>query len=275
MKVEVAEDGVREFHCSQTWLNTFKKCPEQARLKMLGLLEDGPSDATAIGHGLHGGIESVLLGDGRDPFEVAHDLFLQEVGNPDFRWVQVKTEATAFRYIDSCLASWLEHVYPQLPDVASVEQSFKLTLDERCRPRHTLDVDRLVITGTWDLLDAEGELHDWKTANQPYDDWKTRRYYVQPTFYCYAARELGGASGDTQMFNYWVMPKSSTPRRPQHIPVQRSEQHYTWLKKQLWSIVDLWYDTDEGQRPWPMMDTDWWCSPKWCPAYESCRGIAF
>jgi hypothetical protein len=284
-------DGVVRWTASQSWLNNFQKCPEQARLGMHGLLPRTESDATAIGTATHTGIEAVLR-HGADRYQAADaavDKFEELSGLENFEYVQVKSRGTAVRYVESCVDAWYDYVYPQLGSALSIEQPFEVCLDRReppplptpwpegqrtPQPRFR-QPEELWLTGTWDFeCDAFG-LWDWKTGARPYEAWEVNRWYVQPTVYCYARSILRGNEGlDTDTFNYAIMLKGPTPRPPQILDdVQRGPAHYDWLRKQFWSIVNLHKATDGGSQGWPLMDQSWLCSPKWCPAYAGCKGV--
>jgi hypothetical protein len=264
-------DGVVRWTASQSWLNNFQKCPEQARLGMHGLLPRTESDATAIGTATHTGIEAVLR-HGTDwvgARQAAAAKFLELSRLENFEYVQVRTERTALSYVESCVDAWYDYVYPQLGSALSIEQEFEVELAASADGS-----EELWLTGTWDFeCDAFG-LWDWKTAARPYEAWEVNRWYVQPTTYCYARSILKGNEGlDTDTFNYAIMLKGPQPQPPQLLEIDRGPAHYGWLRKQFWSIVNLHKATDGGQGNWPLLDQGWHCSPKWCAVYSQCKQV--
>jgi hypothetical protein len=267
-------DGVVRWTLSQSWANTFQKCPEQARLGMHGLLPRTESDATAIGTATHTGIEAVLrhCADRHEAEAAAIDKLCELMELDNFQFVQVKTPQTAVSYLKSCVGSWYEYVYPRLGSTVSIERPFEVRLDVGMIGT---EVEELWLTGTWDFEDNIHGLWDWKTTgSKPYEQWEVSRWYVQPTVYCYARSVLAGNGGDDiDYFNYAVMTKGPHVRAPQILEIERGPAHYAWLRKQLWSIVDLYKATAGGEQSWPLMDQGWWCSPKWCPVYNECKAV--
>jgi hypothetical protein len=252
------------FH--QSWLNTFQKCPEQARLSMRGELPRVETDATAIGTSLHAAIEHALLM-GADYDECLNEAllkFLELSELPHFEWKQVATMATAQRYIANCFTAFYRWVLPTLGEPLSIERYFKVPLDE-------YRGYKVMLAGTWDV-EFHDSLKDWKTAGRPYEAWEVDRWYIQPTAYAYAHSVLRG--GPMPAFEYIVHLKGATVQPPQRLLVQRHEGHVEWLRQQLRRIIDLYEATEHGERAWPLMDQSWHCSPKWCSVYSECKGAA-
>lgn len=279
MRVKQLEDHL-EVTFRQSWLNTFLKCPEQARREMLNLTQRKVTDAMAMGSAMHKGIELLLCGEyPRASFEAAMQCFDEYVEGIDgpFEWVQVKSRKTALTYVRSCLVSWATWVHPQvrLGSSPSIEESFNVSLETVNLMSVSSDImttAEIRLSGTWDLADATPVVWDWKTANQPWEGWEAKRYYVQPTIYSYAYSETRGS--EPPLFRYAVMPKGPSPREPQIIEVERDQRHFDWLRTKLTSIVELYLATDAGRLKWPMIDQGWHCSPKWCAAWADCKGAA-
>lgn len=263
-------DGRLQVTFSQSWLNTFMECPEQARREMAGTLPYSPTDATAIGTGVHAGIEHVLKREDGNPLDAAIAAFDAEVQHINFRWVQVKKKDTAYSHIQQALDAWATHIFPQLGEPIGIEEPFRLFLcsgEDRGVPWVAY------IEGTWDAEFADG-LWDWKTAGdeRKYKDgfggegWKLKRWAIQPTVYTLAlATKYDDFS--PKEFTYAAMVKGTDTC--QVLNVQRDESHWAWLREQVASVMALIVsDVD----PWPLNDHSALCSPKWCMAWPTCKG---
>lgn len=273
-------DGVDVFDIRQSWISTWQMCPEQARLDMRGELPRVETDATAVGTAVHTGIEAVLRDglDYEDALQVAVLEFLRLTELENFRYVKAQTYKTAEMYVVNCFTSWYQNILPQLGKPLSIERNFKVQLDERQwengydpTPRR----HRIMLSGTWDLDDSMHGLIDWKNKGAEIKRWEMDRWGVQPTVYTYAKRVLEGLplTGDMG-FTFVNMVKGPRPSAPQVLQVMRNENHYAWLKAQLWNIVDLYLATNNGETSWPMNDASWLCSERWCSAFAAgkCKG---
>lgn len=265
------DNGRRYVKVSQSWLNTFFNCPELARQQAFEGLIDGGSDATAMGTGLHSGAETHLLHGGNlaDCIEAAVASFRHETTLPGFRWIQVKGEATALKYIDTLVTTWWNDVRPRLGAPVAVEWGFRTFLfTYQCRDGSELDV---YLSGALDYVDDLGIIWDWKTANdaEKYGKrkgWEFQRWSIQPTSY---SKGWFDATGEYAPFIFATCLKGNTPKPAQFTTVSRNEQHWAWLQRQIEPIIDL---ADSDLKTWPLRDQHVLCSPKWCPAWDTCKG---
>jgi hypothetical protein len=248
---------------SQSWINTFMNCPEQARLEMEGILPRKESDATAIGTAMHTSIESVLRdGTSMEQAEANGHTTLEALMElPEFNFVQVKTPETMFRTFDRVFHTWGNEIFPQLPQTQFVEYPFNVVLCET--PTATIR-----LKGSIDFVDELNEIWDWKTANRAYDQWQVDRYKIQPTAYSYGLF----MSSDLELtepvtFNYAVMMKSK--QDCQVLTTQRDSSHWSWLQEQCRTIVTL---IEAGLPRWPLNDQHALCSETWCSAWKLCKG---
>lgn len=275
-------DGVDVFDFRQSWVGTWQMCPEQARLDMRGELERVETDATAVGTAVHAAIEHILRNGGyfEDGLQAAVMEFMRLSELPEFRYVKALTYKTAEKYTVNCFTSWYEHVYPTLGEPLSIERTFKVQLDERpsvdsCVDEYCRRPQRLMLSGTWDLDDEVHGLVDWKNKGQEIKRWEMDRWGIQPTVYTYAKRVLDGLPMDGELpFTFVNMIKGPQVQPPQILTVSRHLGHYNWLRAQLWRIVDLYLSTDNGEQGWPLNDSGWWCSQRWCQNWSSCKGAA-
>lgn len=262
-------DGRMEVVFSQSWLNTFMECPEQARLEMVGQMPKSSSDATAIGTAVHAGIEAVLLNKG-DPLEAATQAFEAEVMQPHFRWVQTKTLATAHQHIAMALDAWHATIFPQLSAVRSIEEKFRLFL---CSGETAGKPWVAYVEGAWDAEFDDG-LWDWKTANDERkykggfggEGWKLKRWAIQPTVYT-LAKATRDDCFDSQPFTFGAMVKGTS--MAQTLEVQRGPDEWAWLRVQVGSIMAL---ITANLPQWPLNDQHALCSGKFCPVWDSCKG---
>lgn len=256
---------------SQSWVNSFLKCPERARRE---LNDDAPrivTDAMAVGTALHVCPEVVMKGGTiESAYEQAATTFIELSRQEDFRWVQVKREETALRYIENAISSFAMYVLPELEDVVAVEQSITQELG-RFQIGDVYVI--LKLAGTPDIVTVSPlgfHVWDWKTANRPYEQWEVDRFYVQPSAYTFLVSEwLGEEPID---FTYCVFSKAPDVRLPQYVRTLRDAGDWAWLREQIRRIVELWLRTDEGSVGWPLMDQSWHCSPKWCTSWDTCKG---
>ena len=255
----------------QSWLKDFLLCPERARQKMLGLVDDPGSDATAIGTAVHHHIEQRLLGIGTDhpTYATAYEMFDSLMATPNGpTWKQIKTAPTAHVRISNCIEAFERHVLPTIGDVQAVEWPFRILV-------HETDSYTLSIGGTVDCI-ADGAVFDWKTGKQywkdrgkpfePYDTNEHQRWAIQPTVYLPAVR----TEFDVDEFIFVVLNKEAVTE-PQFVPVTRSDEHAAWMVQQIESIVP----TVQANLPvWGKNDQHYLCSEMWCPSWAGCKGKA-
>lgn len=256
--VQVDDEGVYTF--SQSWLNTFMNCPEQARRDLVGELPRQETDATAIGTAMHSGIEAVLRGGSvADGEAAAKEELGRLVDLPHFRMVQAKTIPTMVKTMMRCYSIWVDNCLPGLGHPLYVEETF--TVDGLAQGRARLK-------GTMDFVDDRHEIWDWKTSGRPYETWEKERWAIQPTAYALGLQQLLGQRLDPVHFNYAVCIKGGK-QQYQLLSVQRTQKHMLWLEEQITSIIKL----IEADLPvWPLRDQHALCSPKWCPVYSDCKG---
>lgn len=264
------DDGKTQFVFSQSWLNTMLgTCQEQARLELVNELELGPTDATAIGTAVHAGIEYVLLG-GRyeiEAMEAAREAWDAEVAHPNFRWVQVRDDAEAMALVADCLTAWHQQVFPQLGTPLGVELPYRLFL---------CDGEGWVayLEGAIDFID-ERSVWDWKTAgdDRKYrsgrggEAWKLKRWSIQASSYTLAAYEACFFDDVPVPFTYAAMTKGKG--EAQLLELQRGPADWEWLRQQVRAVVPMML---ADLPSWPLNDQHALCSPKWCRAWEQCKG---
>lgn len=261
--IDVTDDAIV---FSQSWLNTFFNCPEQANLEMQGRLPRTESDATAVGSALHHGIEHVLKGGGAESgWEAATAKLDELVALPEFQFKQLKTYDGVRVALERVYWSWLNEVFPQLPGPMAVEMPFDCQIDAV--------FDRAIrIKGAIDYVDENATIWDWKTTGswRNWQQWEVDRFKIQPTFYSYGlmlSTDANQFADERVEFTYAVMNKS----KQEHslFTTTRGPDDWDWLRRQLRTIAKL---IVVGLDVWPLRDQHALCSEKWCTAWSACKG---
>jgi hypothetical protein len=250
-------DGTWAHTFSASWLSGFATCPEQARQRYFKLTPYTASDYTALGNSMHRAFEATLQAkiDGLEPTldgarKAALEKFDSIEAEPGFEYKKWNRES-ALVQLDKHIVTFWDEVLPITKPVA-VEKAFDLPLyDDPMRS--------IRLRGFIDYIDAELGVIDWKSAGSPYKPWEKERYEKQPTVYAWAENT------DAMRYVVFVHGKS-----PQTFVVQRNDGHIEWLKRQALAAARL---IESNLSVWPMVDTSWVCSPKWCDAWATCRGL--
>src|SRR3990167_1393244 len=262
------EDGSWHHRIRQSWLKTADLCPEQARLEHAGLLRDEETDAANVGTAVHAAIELALLSDRAVTKDEGIAAFLgkyeQLEASPVFRYVKyTKKSARAFGAL--CVEQFFLHAAHDIPTVAQgaeLEKRFLVPLFE--------DADRSVeLSGTIDYLGPTSlyaRTKDWKTSSRgEYGRWEKQRWDVQSTCYTLALNRLGIIDQPSIPFEFVVMHDDGVQR----LVVQRDARDWSWLQDKVMSLCLL---IEADVPTWPKQDNHALCGPKWCAAWESCKG---
>lgn len=266
------------FTIRQSWLTEWLTCPERARALWFGEVVDGPTDATAIGTGLHAAIEHTLMG---NPIQGALDAGVaaleEELRHEHFRWVQVKTKDTAIAHMATAFQGWVTYALPQLGNPLYIEHHFDLHFHDVVLPDGRTAEVRL--EGTIDFIDEWG-IWDWKTrkasstrykAGWGGEGWQLQRWGIQPTVYCTAADLLGiWADLELDVWRFTFAASSKTSHEVDFLECERGPEHVSWLKKLTANIVTV---LSSDLEHYPMNDQHALCSETWCPAWALCKGV--
>jgi len=242
---------------SQSLLNTYLQCPEQARHELLGDVPRVESPKMALGTAGHSAIEHKLLHPSAD-FEECAELMLDTFENrmylTEFKEDPKLGMDWARKRGVSALNSWWEEILPQVqPEAVELPFQYRLYSDDK----RTIDMK-----GTIDCVDRKDFIWDWKFSGSERKEWKDRRGSVQATAYTRAA--------GVNHFKYAVMHEQGV----QIVPLNITAHHFAWLQYQAVTLATL----IEAELPvWPLDDTDWWCDPKWCSVFAAgqCKGQFF
>ena len=265
MKFTKAEDGITEIDIHQSWLKTYLMCPERARRTMQEG-DDWETDAANIGTACHAGIEHVIEYKRDEDYQlsvedaIAASLRAWDEIEPGItHWIQ-NTPQGARNLVAMCTAGWYHDILPRLiiDQSSRVEQRFRVLLSEGF-------TERIYLAGTLDYIDSRG-IWDWKTANRDYKQWEYQRWGVQPTAYAHGAVKSGWLTYPVR-FNFAVMKKLKTKFGAEVVATQRHGTEVNWLREMVHRAL-----RSSGSEAWDMRDEGWWCSAKWCPFWDTCKG---
>lgn len=247
-----------EIKLRQSWINTYLRCPEQARQERLGLVTQKQTSDLLRGNAVHEAIEwAGLVQQGGEEevtldkiLDVCDDYLAKEGQHVDV-WRQSYEDT-----VDVCrdnLTAWYYEVYPLLTPQA-VEKTFSKSMGVR-------NGVKLVLTGTADWIDKSGVIWDWKNPSRHYEAWEKKRWDIQSHAYTWAC--------DKEQFNLCVMAKGKI----QVIEIPRSQEQKEAFVELCWSIVPTLLTIDEATT-WSQNWSGWHCSPLWCPVWQAgeCRG---
>ena len=248
---------------SQSWLQTFMRCPQRALYELIDP-RPGYNDATATGQGFHTYIELRLSGETHgSALRTAESWITALVElDPDFRFVKVKTLETMLAHLRACATGWDTYVLPHVVPGGLIEQHYEAGL-------HSYDGWLIQLEGRIDYQDPEGHLWDWKSASSEYNAYETVEWNIQPTAYTFLASV--GQGRDLTNFTYAIAIKPHGD--VQFIDVVRTAGHWAWLGRIAQGALALLRALPEG--PWPVDHTHHLCSQKWCPWWDPCRGAVF
>lgn len=265
------EGFITDLYFSQSWLTSLLTCPEQARLDMVGELPRRDTDATATGTAFHRYAEDRLKGeDEQEAHDRAEQWLIDRTSEPGFEWVQVQTGKTLLNHLDNCITAWEREMFPQLSP-RHVEKSFSAAIGQydpgTARNPYII---QLHIKGTPDCIDHDLETIDWKTAGQERTEWEDDRWSIQAAAYTYLLDQSLSKKKRlaSYSFRYFVMLKTNGGH--QSFAIQRDQRHWDWLRAQCVSAAKMIIENPTG--PWLLNDQSWKCSPKWCGAWDQCRG---
>jgi hypothetical protein len=292
--VKTDDNGTLWLH--QSDIGHFMSCPEQFRV-VNGILPGGSfeknishrveTDAATIGTIFHSVIEHEIQ-EGR--FQRVADAIKwakTEMGHRVLGYMEAGTEyrtesfgddpTRALGTLAKLVTMWFnsdERKYwlalsKDHPDCILVEYEFDVPF---ITGRNGL-YKEIRLGGTPDIIDTYNHrIVDWKTSSRKYERWEKQRWAPQPTVYTFAVAELGliqrhekGYQFDYRVFNH----KYNDPE-PQCETVWRDTGQWAWMVQQVSNMVDM---IESDLTVWPVRDDHALCSPKWCPIWDSCKGM--
>lgn len=252
-----APDGRWHHTFSASWLKDYATCPEKARRRYFGITAQQSNTSTALGSAVHAGIESLLRdridGTENDPLIAAVRKFEQVEAEPGFIG---DPSMDAEKHVVAHLKTFREQTLPHLQPL-DVEAQFDL-------PIYSDAFREIRLRGAIDCVDRNLGIIDWKTAKNPHKVWEKERYEVQPTVYVWAWNKLQGTHHDQMRYVVFVHNKGV-----QEYTVKLKEGATDWLAFKCLSAAR---HVESGLPVWALNDSGWWCAPKWCSAYDACKG---
>lgn len=243
----------------QSFLNQWFLCPESARRKHLGLMPPESNNSNLVrGNAVHAAIEwfgmewveTNRLPDGGELVEFGLNEF-QLFGNEDGTvWHQEPEQVEDA--VRGNLNLWYEEVLPQLECPTDVEIHFDRVLWE--------DNDRIIrLSGTCDWVQDDW-LVDWKNpskAPRKNEMWIKKRSNLQSHVYSWAL--------DTPKFSLCHL---STPEVAWTHMVRGAADYAALIDLCLSVAIQIEANLPSALKQWD----SWYCSPKWCGAWDTCRG---
>lgn len=135
------------------------------------------------------------------------------------------------------------------------------------------EVIPVYLSGTADIV-LPHSVWDWKTAASDYKGWEKQRWDRQSDVYTWAAADAGllqAGRDNVYDFQFIVFKRGVVNTSPQIVPVSRSENNWRALQDIVERFVNFAYNMG-WDTEWPTNDQHVLCSPKWCPAWSSCKG---
>lgn len=266
------DSETNKIYIRQSWLGDYILCPQRSRYGMVLPSMRRGSDATAIGTGVHAGIEMVLNGTLPETDfglfrEAVHTSVNSELGK-DIKHTGISADPEKMEAcIDSMCEAWWEQINPFVTKGGHTEYRFK-------SPTGMTSKNGMEIwfEGTIDYVAPDGVLWDWKTASRPYYGKEKQKQSHQPTVYIDAMRTLGviADTDEPTLFRFGVMVRQEKPKA-QIITVSRGKEQVEWVRRQTRSVVNSALGS-WGTEDWAMNDTSALCSSKWCDYWNICKG---
>lgn len=278
------EDGRRLHRLRQSSLKDIDICLERARRGMTGTMPKMESDAANIGTACHSGFEMALDGLMEDgtayPYLVAREAAQDELttlmSSPYWQWIKFSGEQDARWFVDTVLSEWYQKTLPGLKPLRMEHTFGPLTIYE--------DEFRVVqVKGTIDYLDERGII-DWKTGSRKHEVWEHERWDIQASTYTWAAVQEGLVMPDDEGIVpfefqvFWRSRKYTITHQP--YIVHRHQGDWDFLRDKCLGVAQLIEAAYPSEGPpvltrWPLVDTHALCSPKFCPAWDTCKGVHY
>ncbi len=264
----MADHGPSSFYDDRDgrWYHTFHQsglaevdmCPERGRAGLAAELPREENDAMVLGTCVHSAIE-YMLDDDADLIEGLR-VFENELDTyPEFEHVKWTNRHAMFDVGHTMLDTWDREVRPRLGEAHLIEWEFSYPIVE--------DDERVItLAGTADFIDATGHIIDWKTGEAKYQQWEKQRWAIQPTVYTWALNQLYPEMKAPFSFQFCLLRPSG---KVDWCEVHRSQADFAWLRKK---VLHLARTVEAELDEWPLNDTGWWCSSKWCAKWDQCKG---
>ncbi len=166
------------------------------------------------------------------------------------------------------MAAWQEDVYPQL------NLSDNIRVEEKMlAPLGVLPNGRAVwFYGTPDLVDiGNAGIQDWKTTGRAWKESKALGL-LAPQAYSWLVDTTHGVFIPDHFYWVWDRAKSEWTLHK----TSRNQAHVDSYLRKAWAIAKSIDAQAFPFRPWSEtfgnVTRGWWCSPKYCSAWDICEG---
>jgi hypothetical protein len=265
------DPGSDRIFVRQSWLGDALICPQRSRYALAMPTMRRGSDATAIGTGVHAGIEQYLTGNVGDLdafIEVVHTTVSAEL-DKDIKLTGLTDDMSSmWACVDNMSTGWWNNIRPSVVPGGLVEHKFQAPLGV-----HATNGYGVWLEGTIDYVAPDGSLWDWKTAGRTYFAKEKQTQSHQATCYITACRRLGLIPDEDapSIFRFGVMVRQASAPKTQIVTVTRGKDQVEWFKRQVLSVVNTAIGS-WGVHDWPMNDQHNLCSSKWCDYWSVCKG---
>jgi putative RecB family exonuclease len=253
-------------HLSYSSISKYTTCARQWRYKYIDNLPDPPSAALKLGSAVHAVIEE-LITDRTEQLSAASPatLFAERWGealaDATVRWNSDLPEAIGNEGLRLVTSGVVLDVINKLEPMMV---KTKAAIEERVE-LHVPGVP-VPIVGFIDMIGADGVPHDFKTSAFSWNAEKAQAE-TQPLFYLAALNQAGRVDHGYR-FRHVVLVKTKTPQAAV-IESQHRPGEMFWLFEM---IADVWKGIQAGH--FPPSPGAWSCTPKYCNAWDVCRGRA-
>ena len=255
------EDGRWVHSLHQSDIGEFDMCGERGRRSYLDITPRTSTDSTINGTAVHAAAEHGLI-EKRD-HQVPHlsellgvyDANLAELLAEPFEWKKYQQPSDLYEIGHTQVEAWWRKVEPRVDPHLIEENASRLI--------HSDDERDVYLEGTLDCADMDGRIWDWKTGEARYVPWEKQRWAIQPTVYTYL---YSWSHEPPWHFRFTLLRPNGTV---EFCDVTRMPGDHAWLREKVLALAIA----IEAELPsWPLNDTGWWCSEKWCAAWDECKG---
>ena len=168
------------------------------------------------------------------------------------------------------MSAWQQDVYPQLNLSYNIRIEKKMTA-----PLGVLPSGRAVwFHGTPDLVDIDNPgIHDWKTSGRAWKESKALGL-LAPQAYSWLVDKTYDVFIPDHFYWVWDRAKSEWVLHK----TSRNQEHVDSYLRKVWAIAKSIDAQAFPFRPWSEtfgnVQRGWWCSPKYCSAWDICEGKA-
>lgn len=268
------EDG--DLQLRNSTVGSWDLCPGRVGYSEAEGFEPTPSEAMSFGSMGHVAIEQDLeSGDGflwtAPALETLWAKSLADEASGPYDLYELATAERIQASVEEAvvmMAAWQQDVYPQLNLSDNIKVEEKMTV-----PLGVLPNGRAVwFHGTPDLVDIDNAgIYDWKTSGRAWKETKALGL-LAPQAYSWLVAETQGVFIPDHFYWVWNRAKQEWVLHK----TSRSQEHVDSYLRKVWAIAKSIDAQAFPFRPWSEtfgnVSRGWWCSPKYCSAWNICEG---